>query len=249
MRIIPVIDLLNGHVVRGIGGKRSEYRPIQSQLATDARPATVAAALVEQFVFDTAYVADLDAITAGRCSTNQWKQIAAAGLKLWLDAGLINSVAARKIIAFGKELDIDFDLVIGLESLESPADLADIQQLCDRRAIFSLDMLAGQPLTKIDAWKLLSPTEIAAQAISHGTNRLIILDLADVGESAGTRTLQLCRDLQKNHPHIELIAGGGVRNLDDLTALADAGASAALVASALHDGRLTPEAVRQFLTT
>src|SRR4051794_23437478 len=100
MRIIPVIDLLHGQVVRGIGGRRSEYQPIQSRIAADARPSTVARALVEQFVFDTAYVADLDAITAGRCSTNQWKQIAAAGLKLWLDAGVINSLAARKIIAF-----------------------------------------------------------------------------------------------------------------------------------------------------
>jgi len=38
-----------------------------------------------------------------------------------------------------------------------------------------------------------------------------------------------------------LIAGGGVRGLADLTALARAGCNAALVASALHDGKLLPE--------
>jgi HisA/HisF family protein len=241
MRIIPVIDLLHGQVVRGVGGKRSEYRAIESQIALDTRPATVAQAFVKQFGFQTAYVADLDAITAGRHSTDGWKQIAAAGLKIWLDAGINNSLAARKIIAAGKELNFDFELVIGLESLESPSELIDIQQLCRGRAIFSLDMGGGQPLTEIDTWKSLAPIEIAAHAISRGTNRLIILDLADVGESGGTRTLQLCRDLRKDHPHIELIAGGGVRGLDDLKNLADAGCNSALVASALHDGRLKPD--------
>ncbi|HEY2415021.1 MAG TPA: HisA/HisF-related TIM barrel protein [Pirellulaceae bacterium] len=244
MRIIPVIDLLHGQVVRGIGGRRNEYRPIHSQLVLDARPESVAAAFVKQFSFHTAYVADLDAIIDGRCSTTEWKQIAAAGLKLWLDAGINNSLAARKIVASGKELNIDFELVIGLESLESPEELTAIQQLCDRRAIFSLDIRAGQPLTQIEKWKSLTPLEIAAQAISRGTNRLIILDLADVGESRGTRTLQLCRDLRNDHSHLELIAGGGVRNLDDLKALANAGASAALVASALHDGRLAPKDIQ-----
>jgi phosphoribosylformimino-5-aminoimidazole carboxamide ribotide isomerase len=68
---------------------------------------------------------------------------------------------------------------------------------------------------------------------------MIVLDLADVGTGGGTRTLDLCRELKAKHPQIELIAGGGVRNLDDLKRIADAGCSGALVASALHDGRLT----------
>jgi phosphoribosylformimino-5-aminoimidazole carboxamide ribotide isomerase len=245
MRIIPVIDLLHGQVVRGIGGKRSEYRPIHSQLVSDARPKAVATAFVEYFGFDTTYVADLNAIMEGPWSANDWKQVASSGLKLCLDAGITNSLAAQKILACGIELDIDLELVIGLESLESPSELANIQQLCRGQAIFSLDMRAGEPLTKIESWQSRTPIEIAAEAVNRGTNRLIILDLADVGESGGTRTLQLCRDLRENYPYIELIAGGGVRNLDDLKALSDAGASAALVASALHNRRLTPHDIRQ----
>src|SRR4029079_18273148 len=125
-----------------------------------------------------------------------------SGLKLWLDAGVTNSLAAQKILACGKELDINFELVIGLESLESPLELATIQQHRGGRAIFSLDMRAGQPLTKIENWKSLTPTQIAAEAVSRGTPPLIILDLADGGESCRTRTLQLCRELRKNQPHI-----------------------------------------------
>jgi phosphoribosylformimino-5-aminoimidazole carboxamide ribotide isomerase len=239
MRVIPVIDLMGGKVVRGVAGRRSEYRAIQSQIASDARPATVARAFVDQFGFDTAYVADLDAILNGPLSTLEWLQIESAGLNLLLDAGIGDVARARRVLYAANELQIDLKLVIGLESLESPDALTAIQRLCQGSATFSLDMLGGQPLTQIAAWKSLTPSQIAAEAISRDVNRLILLDLADVGVAGGSRTLQLCRELRSNHPRVELIAGGGVRGIDDLRALADAGCDAALVASALHDGRLT----------
>ena len=85
MRVIPVIDLMHGQVVRGVAGRRSEYRPMVSRIAADARPATVARALVEQFGFDTAYVADLDAILGGQPNIQSLADIQIAGLNVWLD--------------------------------------------------------------------------------------------------------------------------------------------------------------------
>jgi phosphoribosylformimino-5-aminoimidazole carboxamide ribotide isomerase len=49
-----------------------------------------------------------------------------------------------------------------------------------------------------------------------------------------------------------VLAGGGVRDLDDLRQLAEFGCDGALVASALHDGRLTAADVavaRSFYTS
>ncbi len=40
-------------------------------------------------------------------------------------------------------------------------------------------------------------------------------------------------------PGVTLLAGGGVRNADDLRRLKASGCDAALVATALHDGRIT----------
>ena len=100
MQIIPVIDLLGGQVVRGIGGRRSEYGPIESQLARGSDPGTIAAAVVEQFGATTCYVADLDAIERAKFDVTSWQHIAQAGLKLWLDAGMGNTdrraAAARR---------------------------------------------------------------------------------------------------------------------------------------------------------
>jgi phosphoribosylformimino-5-aminoimidazole carboxamide ribotide isomerase len=144
-----------------------------------------------------------------------------------------------------ESLGIVTEHVMGLESLSSSEEsLSHLVQFCRGPfhpvpLIFSLDMKEGRPLAKHPAWQSLTPIDIAARVVQTGITRLIVLDLADVGTSGGTRTLDLCRELKRRQPQLELIAGGGVRNLDDLKRIADAGCSAALVASALHDGGLT----------
>ena len=239
MRVIPVIDLLNGVVVRGVAGRRSEYRPIVSRIADDATPAAVARAFVEKFGFDTAYVADLDAIQFGRPQAAAWQEIAAAGLELWLDAGIGTAEIAWQALQRLVDLRIEAELVVGLESLESTSELGIFEQL-GRTPIVSLDMLEGRPLVRNPAWQGLAPLELAMAMVAWGCRDLIVLDLADVGTNSGTRTLELCRQIRRVGPPIHLIAGGGVRGTADLRALADAGCQTALVASALHDGRLTP---------
>jgi len=48
MRIIPVIDLMHGQVVRGIAGQRHTYQPIQSRLVASADPMAVARAFLRE---------------------------------------------------------------------------------------------------------------------------------------------------------------------------------------------------------
>ena len=70
---------------------------------------------------------------------------------------------------------------------------------------------------------------------------MIVLDLARVGVGSGTGTEELCRQLAATYRDVEVIAGGGVRDAADLRRLKEWGVRAALVASALHDGRLSRE--------
>jgi phosphoribosylformimino-5-aminoimidazole carboxamide ribotide isomerase len=246
MRVIPVIDLMDGLVVRGVAGRRAEYRPIESRIAADARPATVAAAFSGKFEFDTAYVADLDAIMYGRPNVRAWEQIAAGSLKLWLDAGVGSLEVAKRVMDNVAQFAFDVRLVVGLESLESKEDLFLIHELCGRQPpLFSLDLKDGLPLVRNEAWRELSPLQLLSMATSAGIQDVIVLDLADVGTGGGTRTLELCREVRRSSHVRTLIAGGGVRGTSDLRLLARAGCDAALVASALHAGELTPEDVRQ----
>jgi phosphoribosylformimino-5-aminoimidazole carboxamide ribotide isomerase len=242
MQIVPVIDLLGGQVVRGIGGRRSEYRPIESQLASGSDPGAIASAFVEHFGATTCYVADLDAIERGQWSVDSvgWQAVSSAGLRLWLDSGATSTVPVLRAWQNCRLSGINADYIVGLESLAMDLDL-----LCRSvepfhvPLIFSLDMKDGHPLVRYPPWKSLNAKEITDRVMEAGITRLIVLDLADVGASGGTRTLDLCWDLHAKYPQLELIAGGGVRNLADLKRIADAGCRGALVASALHDGGLT----------
>ena len=245
MRVIPVIDLMNGVVVRGVAGRRQEYRPIRSKLVADSQPRAAARVFAEHFGFDTAYVADLDAIQfrgdAPPYFTACYERIAACGLALWLDAGVGTAAAAQHLLAAVEPLAMDVQFVIGLESLVSHLELAQIVAVLGRqRTMFCIDLEEGNLRTQIGRWAGADAVEIGFLAMAHGLSRLIVLDLADVGMNGGTRTLELCRRIRHTFGSaVELTAGGGVRGGKDLLALEDAGCDAALVASALHDGRLT----------
>lgn len=243
MRVIPVIDLLGGQVVRGVGGRRDEYRRIVSSLTTSSEPGAVAAALKRHFDLRQIYVADLDSILGAESDDAAWRAIAAAGWAVMIDAGLRTSAEAA---ALGEFLQRDFpgaEFVIGLESFRDLSELVELNNrstLNMRQAIFSLDLKGGVPLTEDDDWRGASPFELMSEVHRCGIRRTIVLDLADVGSGQGTSTLPLVRQLRDRFQDLEIIAGGGVRGTEDLRQLQAAGANGALVASALHDGRLTP---------
>jgi phosphoribosylformimino-5-aminoimidazole carboxamide ribotide isomerase len=243
MKIVPVIDLLGGQVVRGIAGRRQEYRPVESMLAADAAPASIGAAFA-RMGFATAYVADLDAIGGAEPAWSTYRSLIECGLKLWIDAGLADTGRARAMAEFIEAQPEVTGVIAGLESLRDLQSLvALLEMFGPERLIFSLDLKASQPLAVGPAWTDLTADEIAATATDPGIRRLIVLDLAQVGTGEGLSTLDLCQRLRDRQPQLEITSGGGVRNLADLESLAAAGCDAALVASALHDGRISVKEV------
>lgn len=240
MRLIPVMDLKQGRVVRAIAGQRQRYQPIRSVLAADPQPRTVASAF-RNAGFDTVYVADLDAIGGAAPNWMALQAIAACGLNLLLDAGVDGIGRASQLACYAADQPRLSGIVLGLESLPNPQVLASCVQVVGRRqSLFSLDLHRGRPLSNWPAWQQASPGQIVAEVIAAGLSRLIVLDLACVGTARGPRIGELCRQLRDEHPAVEILAGGGVRHLQDLEALRAAGCHAALVASALHDGTLLP---------
>jgi phosphoribosylformimino-5-aminoimidazole carboxamide ribotide isomerase len=241
MRILPVLDLLTGQVVRGVAGRRQEYRPIVSRLTTSCRPLDVARAFREHFGLRELYLADLDAIAGAAPTWPIYTTLRADGFRLWVDTGVRVTARAEELAAAGIE-----QVVLGLETIAGPTVLAEaVSCLGAERIVFSLDLKGGMPLGNLSAWARPDVESIAAQVVATGVRRLIVLDLAQVGVGSGTGTEDLCSRLVAAYPELEVIAGGGVRNAADLRRLAACGVRAALVASALHDGRLRPEEVER----
>ena len=147
---------------------------------------------------------------------------------------MVSVEQARRLIDLGAA-----QVIVGLETLPSFGALAAIcAAVGGRRVAFSLDLRDGRPLT-VDAFSgpRDEPAALAARAADAGAGSVIVIDLARVGGEAGLE-LHLVDDVRAAVPEITLAVGGGVRGAEDLRRLADAGCDAALVATALHDGRL-----------
>ncbi len=239
MNVYGVIDLKAGQVVRAVAGRRAAYQPVRSVLARSASPAAVARGFVTQLGLRRAYVADLDAI-AGRAPDRQaLAALAAAGLTLLVDAACADVDRVHELTEGCQTPGALQGIVVASESLAAPHMLpALLEAIGPERAVFSLDLQAGQVLAASQTLRGILPAEVAALAFQAGFRRLIVLDLSGVGVAQGPVTIALCRTLAAQHPWSELISGGGVRHVEDLHALQLAGCGGALIASALHDGSL-----------
>jgi phosphoribosylformimino-5-aminoimidazole carboxamide ribotide isomerase len=239
MRIIPVLDLMGGVVVRGVGGRRREYRPVVSRLTHSCAPLDVARTFAEHFGLTELYLADLDAIAGGPPAWATYAALHAEGFRLWVDAGVRKAEDARALARAGVGT-----VVVGLETVAGPAALGEVVAAFSERVVFSLDLRDGAPLGDLAGWGAADAWSLAGQAVSLGVRHLLVLDLARVGGAAGTGTDALCARLAAAYPEVEVSAGGGVRGPADLRRLRECGVRAALVASALHDGALTAADLR-----
>ena len=124
--------------------------------------------------------------------------------------------------------------------------LADICARSVRPVAFSLDLRNGTPMNTALATR--SPDEIAQRAVESGAQTIIALDVARVGVAGGP-DFDLLRRIRSAVPGADIFVGGGIRHLDDLREVSGIGCAGALVATALHEGRLTPadvETARRF---
>ena len=233
-RLIPVIDIMGGHAVRAIGGRRELYAPVRSSLTDSTQPIEVAMALLAAAGVNELYAADIDALQGHRPRLDWVKELVGRGCSIMVDSGLKTAVDAIPVAAAGASV------VVGTESLARIEELQSLVHSWDpERVVLSVDLRNGRVVGRESAWgREPIVTEVIERARDTGIRRFIVLELARVGTGIGPGTVELCRTVRQQFPDIELLAGGGVRNRIDVTALADAGVDGVLVASALHDGTL-----------
>jgi phosphoribosylformimino-5-aminoimidazole carboxamide ribotide isomerase len=222
LEAIPVIDLMGGAVVRAQVGDRASYRPLESPLSPTSDPVAVVRGLLTIYPFSTLYVADLDAIERHGDNFPALRRIRAEfpELQMWVDNGAADLAALDALI--GADLGIP---VIGSESQRDSKLVA--QHRGSRRIVLSLDFRG-------DAFQ--GPGEILAEP-ALWPRRIIVMTLARVGSGAGPDLARLA-EIRAIASGCEIYAAGGVRDDADLSALKAAGASGALIATALHERRI-----------
>lgn len=243
MQIIPVIDIRHGVAVRAVAGNRGKYRTIESRLTPCAEPAGVLQTLDAHFHCDHCYVADLDAIERQQLNRCTIVEMVRTGVSLIVDAGATTVEQIDALLEIGVR-----KVVVASESMHDLTQLEALTTHFDSGSlIFSIDLKHGDLLVRDPAWHAKSSLELVRFAIDSGIRQLIVLDLAAVGTGHGVPTLQVCREIRHIAPDITIISGGGVDSSACVAAAAKAGLDGLLIASALHDGRLTAGILAAYL--
>ena len=217
-----VLDLFNSAVVHAVMGVRENYLPIDrfSAVVKSSNPISI----IEELQPKRTYLADLNRLTG--TGNNQ---------------ALIEEISRRTVAMADTGISTLDDLqtlpatctpVLGTET----ATLELIRMASGRREInVSIDMRNRQIVTR-DPALMLPPLDLLRKLGDLPIREIILLDLDRVGTSAGIDRYFLGMAARKSdHP---LLLGGGVRGIRDLEILEDLGFEGALVATAVHSGKI-----------
>jgi phosphoribosylformimino-5-aminoimidazole carboxamide ribotide isomerase len=232
MKVIPVIDVLNGVAVHGIRGERERYQPLKSVLCRSADPLEIALTF-KSLGFTGLYLADLDAILGKSASFSVYSQIMTeTSLDLMVDAGIADFARAEEVLATGVS-----KIVVGSETLDSLEFLGQaVKAFGEDRVVVSVDLKEGKVLSASEAITSLDAVSFTQELKKLAVNQIILLDLTRVGTEQGINLALLRSVLEKTG--VEVLVGGGIRSLQELEELRKLGVSGALVATILHNGKL-----------
>ncbi len=225
MDVIPVMDVAHGQVVRAMKGQRSGYRPIETPLAESSEPADVARGLARLFPFYKIYLDDLDGIEGRGRNTHIVPALSQVlgRAEIWIDAGTSSRGAARAVLAAPVAT-----LVVGTESIETVRNWEDISDEAPARTVLSLDFKNGE---------FIGPEAMLADS-SLWPSRVVVMTLDRVGANEGPDIRRL-EGIVARAKGRRIYAAGGVRDRGDLDEIKKIGVAGALVASALHSGKIS----------
>lgn len=232
LKVIPVVDVLNGVAVHAMRGERRRYLPLRSVLCDAVDPVDVALTFAT-LGFGSLYLADLDAILGESPNLALYQRIKAkACLDFMVDAGISEVVEARKLLKRGVS-----NVVIGTETLRG-LDFVNqaVKSFGTTQVVVSIDLKRGKVMSVSENVRSMNPVSLAQTLEEIGVKQVILLDLDRVGTERGANVDVLKKVLKKTN--IKVLVGGGIRNLQDLENLRKLGVSGALVATALHNGKL-----------
>ncbi len=208
---------------------------MQSRLCNGADAETVVDSLLRLHPFSSLYVADLDAIqrAGGNLDTLKRIRLRFPDLDLWVDSGIADERGLEAWLGanIGRA-------VIGSESLLDAQFMSLARSHCgDSSPVLSLDFVGKE---------FRGPQALLADPARYWPARVLAMNLRRVGSDAGP-DLKLIETLSAKAPACEVFAAGGVRSVEDLERIAAAGGAGALIATALHDGRLGPTELSDFM--
>jgi len=212
MKLVLAMDLKNNLVVHGKSGHRESYKPLDWGCSPTADPVGFVRSIAPKYI----YIADLDRIEGEGAHDRIVRECARIVSACYVDRGcrspndLLDGYHIRNIV--------------GTET--GGSDLSRYNG-----GFLSLDLKAGRVIPSGQ-----DPVDLLRQANGWKFECCIILNIGAVGTESGLNKEML--ETMRAVYHRKLFWGGGVASTADLEALCDAGFDGAIIATALHHGKV-----------
>ncbi|KZX12668.1 HisA/HisF family protein [Methanobrevibacter filiformis] len=224
VKIIPVMDLMNGMAVSGKSGNRSTYSQLKTIFSPDSNPIAISNSL-KLTGADEIYIADLDLIEKQGNNLDKIKMINTF-VPVMLDCG-ISTFKSFKFF-----LDFAYKIIVATETLESIDELYKIfDKIGRQRIVVSVDIKDNELYSNsLD----IDLNEFKNVLHDINPDEIILLDISRVGTEKGINT-KLINEFSEFKENI--ILGGGIAN-DNISEMDKLGIKKALVGSAIHNGEI-----------
>jgi phosphoribosylformimino-5-aminoimidazole carboxamide ribotide isomerase len=229
MTIIPAIDIINGKCVRLTQGDYAQ------QVVYNDNPVDVAKQF-EAAGIKRLHMVDLDGAKAGKIINLAVLEKVAAQTSLEIDfGGGVKSIGdVSNIFNAGAEI-----VTIGSLAVKHPEILEEwLMEFGTHKFMVGADVLDGN--IKISGWLEDGGINIFAfigKMLSLGVTNIFCTDISKDGAMAGP-SLHLYKQIMEEHPEVNLIASGGVSNLEDVLLLKEIGCSGAIIGKAIYERKV-----------
>lgn len=233
MIVIPAVDLRDGACVQLVGGSYAQERiRLDNPVAVARRWADCG--------FRHLHVVDLDAATGiGSNAAVIAGILDDTDMDVRVGGGVRTTTRVDELIAAGAQY-----VTVGTRAIEDPEWLADLSALHPGRVIVAADVRERRLVTH--GWRQSETVDLLEFVANLETLPLagvLVTAVHREGQMVGP-DLALMDDLAAN-TSLPIIASGGIASRTHLQALANRGASAAIVGMALYTGALDPYATAE----
>lgn len=226
MRVLPAIDILDGHVVQLVGGvPGTEQVKLPDPLAMAKRWQDEGA--------DFLHVIDLDSALGKGNNVQTMRQIIKASkVPVQVGGGIRSTEVAQYLLDCGAAR-----VIVGTKALKDTAWLAGIANANPGKIVLALDVKGGNvqvkgwqeaaPITLAQMFEIIRPLPLAGVLYTN-------VDVEGQGKGIDEKAV---RDFITACPHM-VIASGGVTDQRDLDLLTGMNVPEAVVGLALYTGKL-----------
>jgi len=238
IKIIPAIDLINGKCVRLTKGDYSTEK-IYSE-----NPVVIAKSY-EDIGIKYLHVVDLEGAKSSKLVNAPTLKAITDAVEMDIDfgGGIKNDEAIQQAFDNGAAA-----VTVGSIAVKDPALTRKwIDKYGSEKIILGADIKDNK--ISINGWKNESNFELfdfVTDYFTAGIKKIISTDISCDGMLTGPN-FQLYKELKDKFPSLEVIASGGISNIDDVRKLNDMGIDGVIIGKAIYENKIQLDELKEFL--